>query len=72
MKGILIPDSEMHTALIIDAALRDPVVDGVSLGEWLRRLVGNDPASDHAGVHQAAAFTPTSLEVPVRGARAPS
>jgi hypothetical protein len=50
MKGFLIPDSEMHTALILDGALKDTVVDGVSLGEWLRRLVEDDPAWDHAGV----------------------
>jgi hypothetical protein len=52
MKGFLIPDSEMHTALILDGALRDTVVDGVSLGEWLRRLVEDDPSWDHAGVRQ--------------------
>ena len=27
------------------------VVDGVSLGEWLRRLIEDDPAWDHVGVH---------------------
>jgi hypothetical protein len=51
MKGYLIPNSEMHTALIVDGALHDTVVDGVSLGEWVRRLIEDDPAWDHAGVH---------------------
>jgi hypothetical protein len=50
MKGFIVHGSESHTTLVRAGALRDTVVDGVSLGEWLRRLVEDDPAWDHAGV----------------------
>ena len=51
MKGFLVPNSEMHTTLIVPGAFTHTVVDGVSLGEWLRQLIEDDPAWDHVGVH---------------------
>jgi hypothetical protein len=51
MRGFLVPDSEMHTFLVAPGAFANTVVDGISLGEWLRQLVEDDPAWDHAGVH---------------------
>jgi hypothetical protein len=51
MKGFLVPDSETHTFLIAPGTFKNTVVDGMPLGLWLKQLIEDDPAWDHAGVH---------------------
>jgi hypothetical protein len=51
MRGFLIPDADSHTVLISPGAFKNTVVDGVALGVWLRQMIEDDPAWQHAGVH---------------------
>ena len=51
MKGFLVPNAENHTFVVGPGAFTNVVVDGIALGEWLRQLIEDDPAWDHAGVH---------------------
>lgn len=50
LRGFVVQSSTSHALLVQPGALLSTRVDGVTLGEWLRRLIEDDPAWAHVGL----------------------